>query len=373
MNLNRHPVIATASFLMISCAAIGSRLSLPDPLKTREGDRIQTQTEWETIRRPEILELFRSKVYGRASTARPDDLRFDIIEETRSAMSGRATRKLVAIRFTGPAGEGMIPLVIFIPNETRKPVPGFLLICHRSREENIDPTRQNRTPFWPAEEIVLRGYTAAAYHISDLAPDDKFHFRKGVIGLFDDLDEAPLPDAWGAVAAWAWGASRAMDYFESDPEIDESRMAVVGHSRGGKAALWCGAKDERFELVISNNSGCTGAALARRKKGERIKRINRKFPHWFSNNYKQYNGQENKLPIDQHKLIALMAPRLVYVASAEKDKHADPKGEYLACVHADPVYRLYGITGLAEREMPRKKRPLHDGHIGYLSGRDDMT
>jgi hypothetical protein len=172
-------------------------------------------------------------------------------------------------------------------------------------------------------------------------------------------------DAWRGISAWAWGGQRALDYLETDKDVDAKRVAVVGHSRGGKTALWCGAQDERFAMAVSSCSGETGAALARRVEGETISKINEGFPYWFATNYKQYNGKEDTLPVDQHELIALLAPRLAYVSSSEKDAWADPLGEFLATVHATPVYRLHGLKGMETDKMPGLEQPLHGGNIGY--------
>lgn len=349
-------------------------LSLPDPLTTSAGNKVTTPAEWQKTRRPELLELFRTHVYGRAPIGRPDTLRFDVKETNKDAMGGKAILKRIDIHFSGPGGKGIISLALFIPNRAPKPVPGFVLICNRGRN-NIDPTRKNKSPFWPAERIVQRGYVAASFHNSDLDPDKYDGFKDGVHGMFDPKDSKRPPDAWGTIAAWAWGASRVMDYFESDNDIDEEHIGVVGHSRGGKTSLWCGAEDERFALVISNDSGCTGAALARRKKGETVAKINNRFPHWFCTNYNKFNGNEDDLPVDQHQLIALMAPRLVYVASASEDLWADPEGEFLSCVHAGPAYELFGLQGVGTNEFPKPEKPLHTGHIGYhiRTGKHNLT
>lgn len=347
---------------------------LPDPLMTEARTKITTQAEWEKVRRPETLELFRKHIYGYAPAGRPDTLRFDLVEINKSAMGGRATLKRVDIHYSGPGGQGVIHLNVFIPNNVSKPPPGYLLICHRGRE-NIDPTRDAKSDFWPAESIVERGYMAAAFHVSDLDPDRHDGFKDGVHGVFDPKEAERSPDAWGTIAAWAWGASRVMDYFVTDSDIDHKRIGVLGHSRGGKAALWCGAEDQRFALVISNNSGCTGAALARRRVGETVEAINKSFPHWFCENYKAYNGKEDLLPVDQHQLISLMAPRLVYVASATEDTWADPEGEFLSCFEAGPVYRLFGLEGVGTDKFPQAGHPLQIGNIGYhlRAGRHNLT
>ena len=350
------------------------RPALPDPLVISSGERVTSPGMWTRKRRPELLELFRANIYGRAPVGRPADLRLEVTSLTPGMMGGRATRKQVALTYEGPGGKGRMDLLLFVPTsgaKAKRPAPTFLFLCNRS-PENIDPTRERKSAFWPAEQIIARGYAAATFYLPQVAPDRHDGFKNGVHAIFDGRRRSN--DSWGTIAAWAWGASRAMDYLGTDPNIDARRVAVVGHSRGGKAALWAGAQDERFWLVVSNNSGSTGAAVARGKKGETIALINKNFPHWFCENYKRYGGRESELPIDQHDLIALIAPRLAYVASASEDDWADPASEFLSCVKAEPVFRLLGRKGLGVQEMPGAQKPLHAGSIGYhlRTGRHDL-
>jgi len=359
--------------LILAAVGLAGDLQLPDPLINAEGARV-TAEQWKASHRERTLELFRTQIYGRNPVERPGDLSFKVVKTDPKAMDGMATLKLVEIHYGGPNGEGMFKLSLFVPNKMAKPAPAFLLICNRGYE-NIDPIRGTKSPFWPVESVIARGYAIAAFHNSELDPDKHDGFHDGVHGLFDPKDQPRKPDAWGTIAAWAWGASRVMDYFETDPDIDARHVAVLGHSRGGKTALWCGAQDERFALTISNNSGCSGAAISRRRHGETVQRINTRFPHWFCDNYKAFNDREDELPVDQHQLIALMAPRLVYVASASGDDWADPEGEFLACVHAGSVYELLGCKGVGATEMPAPGAPLHEGRIGYhlREGKHDLV
>jgi hypothetical protein len=374
MNSLRSPISRFAAFAFVALALpIGraDELQLPDPLTLQNGTKVTSAAQWREQRRGEILELFRKNIYGRAPVGRPESLKFEQMEPPTDAMDGQAVRKQIKITYHGPGGDGAIHLVLFVP-KARQPAPCFLLICNRP-QTNIDPTREVKSPFWPAEQIITRGYAAAAFFNGDVAPDKADAWKQGAHAIFDPPQRSA--DAWGTIAAWAWGASRCLDYLETDPSIDPKRVAVIGHSRGGKTALWAGAEDERFAMVASNDSGSTGAAVARGKVGEHISDINKNFPHWFCENYKGYNGRESDLPVDQHMLAALIAPRPLYIASASLDTGADPTHEFLAAVHATPVYRLLGLRGLTATDMPAADSPIQEGEIGYhvRSGKHDLT
>ncbi len=350
--------------LLCLIAAIASvqaeDLNLPDALTTASGEKVTSMEMWKNKRRPELLEIFRENVFGRMPVNRPPSLKFTTINTDPKAMGGQATLKQVTISYSGPGGDGAIHLSLFVPNRKEKPAPCFLLICNRG-VENIDPTREKKSPFWPAEDMIGRGYAAAAFFNGDVARDKADAWKSGAHAIFDPAQRAP--DAWGTIAAWAWGASRCMDYLETDHDIDKTRVAVIGHSRGGKTALWAGAEDTRFAMVCSNDAGCTGSKLARHLKGESIEAINTHFPHWFCENYKKFNGHPEALPVDFHELIGLIAPRPVYIASASED--TDPEGEFLGAVNASPVYALFGLPGLSAKEYPKPDTTFQVGLIGY--------
>jgi hypothetical protein len=362
--------------------------TLPPLLTLASGAPVTTPEQW-PMRRAEILKLFEQHVYGRSPVPQP--IKAQLVSEDHNTLSGAAIRHEVTIWLTGDTGGHSMSLLIYQPRD-RRPVGTFLGLNFRGNHTvHHDPgitlsdrsipegegvvnnrateaTRGSQSSNWAVERIIERGYALATIYCGDITPDIDDGFANGIHRHFDP----PESDEWGALASWAWGLSRALDYLTAEP--DYGPVALMGHSRLGKAALWAGATDERFALVISNNSGCGGAALSRRCFGETVAAINTRFPHWFCRNFHQYNHAEAQLPVDQHMLLALIAPRPLYVASAQDDLWADPHGEFLSAVHASPVYELLGKTGLPTTTLPPVDQPVA-GTIAYhiRSGKHDVT
>jgi len=371
------------------------KYELPDPLTMQDGTRVDSAKDWTERRRPELLDLFREHVYGR-SPGRPSGLKFKVIQNDATALDNQAIRREVLITFARKEATPEVNMLIYLPKGADGPVPTFLTMnfdgnhtihpdpgisITRSWVRNIkdwgiknnradERSRGAKRSRWAVEKILDRGYALATIYYGDVDPDYDHGFSNGIHRLYPK----PKPNEWGSISTWAWGLSRCLDYLETDRDINAKKVAVMGHSRLGKTALWTGAQDERFAMVISNNSGCGGAALSRRQFGETVKRINTSFPHWFCDNFTKYNDRVNDLPVDQHLLIALAAPRPVYIGSAEKDDHADPKGEFLSGYHARSVYELFGLKGVGVAKQPKIDQPV--GHrIGYhiRTGKHDVT
>jgi hypothetical protein len=324
--------------------------SYPNPLRLDDGNAVISAAEWEGTRRAELLADFRQDVYGQNFPDAPAPT----FQVTSTDFPG-GTRKIVKIGVAAPRGNGSFTLDLFVPKTGGTPRGTFLMIDHRG-SVGVDPNQTSG--YAPVASIVKAGYAFASFNANDIAPDNGKTYRSKMINLFYPADQDLPANAGRAISAWAWGASRAMDYLQTDPDIDPAKVAVIGHSRSGKAALWAGAQDTRFAAVIGNDSGSTGAKLARRGDGgvgaETVADINDSFSYWFPPTYRAFGNRVSALPVDQHELLALIAPRRVVVASAAQDANADPEGEFLAYVAAAPVYQLYGLgdTGLPSAAWP---------------------
>ena len=344
---------------------------LPPLLVTAEGKTIKTPEEWRNIRRPQILALFSNLVYGRVPE--PESLiktEFEVKKTDPEFMGGKATRKDVQIRFSNEKGKAEMLVLVFVPNKATKPVPAFMKHSFnntKSRDFNAHPTRPGRLRNgWPLGEFFDRGYAFVAVYQQDLVGHNEVEFLKGIHPLFYKKGQSfPKAHEWGVLSAVAWGAMRAMDYLQTDSDIDHNRVAIMGHSKMGKAALWTAAQDERFALAISAQSGCAGAALWRRRSGETLEKMVTRFPYWLCRNAWKFVSQEDDLPLDQHMLLACIAPRPVYVHSGVEDTWADPRGEYLSAYHASEVYRLFGKKGLTSESSPPVGKAIIESDVGY--------
>lgn len=365
--------------------------TVPDCMVTEKIEKITQVSQWKNHRQYLVDQLARYE-YGFLPTDKVD-IQWKIIEEG-TAWDKVSYRKQIRITLARdlPSGRVSVPLdlVLFTPKESSKPVPCFLglnfvgnhgmtedpqiLIPNTWVREDKKTTEGNKATEagrnqsahrWPITQITSRGYAVASVYYGDIDPDFDDGFKNGVHALFPEFvgDEAH-PDRWGSIGAWAWGLQRIVDVLIQQKDLRSDAMLVVGHSRLGKAALWAGATDERFRIVYSNNSGCGGAALSKRVFGESVARINTSFPHWFCRNFRQYNDKEEQLPVEQNMLIAAMAPRPVYIASATEDLWADPKGEYLSGWYANAAYELHGLKGLPSETMPEPEKMVGDA-IGF--------
>lgn len=384
-----------ALYLLANSLIIQAQIvPLPDPFTMQDGRRVTSVHQWKTARRPELLAMFAHEMYGQ-SPAKPLQMTFSVFDTDPKALGGKATRKQVAIFLNGQADGPRIDVLLYIPNQAKKPVPAILglnfwgnhsihadpgiristswmessrhnpyvdvscVVDHRSTEA----CRGINARQWPIDSILGRGYALVTAYREDIASDERTTgFSTGVHTLYPDFQKQG--DNFGTIAAWAWGLSRIMDYLQTDPAIQAKRVTLFGWSRLGKAALWAGATDERFAMVLSNESGAGGAKLFRRGVGENIRRLNTVFPHWFCGNFRKYMDQDTLLPFDQHLVIGLVAPRPVYIASAEDDKGSDPAGEFASAQAADAVYRFLGTDGLPTQTMPARNVSVQ-GRIGY--------
>ncbi len=371
--------------------------TLPDPLVCADGTPVADAAAWRARRRPELLETFAREVYGRTLLGRPEALRFVVRDTQPAARGGLATRLRVGVLFEGREDGRQMELLVYLPNRVQGPAPLFLglnfggnwtitdepdIPLARHATMPLRPTatpppakppadnRGAQSPLWQLDLALERGYGVATAAYGEIEPDANDNWKTGPRGLASE----PGPGDWGCLGAWAWGLSRAMDYLETNPRVDARRVVLTGFSRLGKASLWAGAQDERFAIVVSNCSGAGGAALGRRIFGETVAHMTNNFRRWFCANHARYAGNEAACPVDQHELLALIAPRPLLVLSATEDQWADPKGEFLSTVGATSVYRLLGAEGMSQTNWPAAGTFVNS-RVGYYlrTGKHDVT
>lgn len=356
------------------------KYTLPSLLTCADGTVVKDAETWQNKRRAEVLALFETHVYGKTPKKSLGKPQYQVETSDKVVFGGKEQtnliRKLVTIRFPNAPKAPLLHVLIYLPKSER-PVPAFVVPNFKGNHTVVDDpgipineatsqlARGSLANRWPVSMITGQGYAVATIWYGNIDLDHDDGFQNGIHPAFyEDGQAKPAVDEWGSIGAWAWGLSRVLDYLQNDSDINVQQVAVMGHSRLGKTALWAGAQDERFAIVVSNESGCGGAALSRRRFGETIGKINQRFPHWFCDNFNEYNKNEDACPVDQHMLVALAAPRPVYIASAELDYWTDPQGEFVSAMHADPVYRLFGLKGMDEKKRPTLNTPVGD-YIGY--------
>jgi hypothetical protein len=369
----------------------------PDPLTFFNGTKVGSRDQWNKERRPELIRLFQHYMYGELPPA-PKSIESRVERSDAGCFGGKATLKAVTISF-GPADAPKIHLLVVTPNRPGGRKPAFLGLnfcgnhtllddraialpatwmpdyCEGCMEHRAtDAGRGIQKDVWAVEQTIDRGYALACFFCGDVDPD-RDDFSDGIHPFYAPPGATGRgPQGWGSIAAWAYGLHRAVDYLVTDKDLDPARIAVVGHSRLGKTALLAGALDERIALVIPHQAGCGGTAPSRHDVGEQVRQINDRFPHWFCDEFKKFNDQVERLPFDQHCLVALCAPRPVLLSNAQEDTWADPEGQFRVLQGADPVYRLLGSKGLDGKSFPELDQLL-DTPLGYYirPGKHAMT
>jgi hypothetical protein len=357
----------------------------PDALVMFDGSRVATREQWFEKRRPELKALFQHYMYGWFPP--PVQVRGAVTYADAHFFNGQATLKLVTLKLDA-AGAPEIHLLMVIPNHRAGPSPLFLGMNFSGNhllvtDTNVPPPtsgmphndaaqagRGTQANVWELEQSIRRGYAVATYYCGDVEPD----VTNATGGVRETIHRAAAPDDWGTIAAWAWGMQRAVDYLVTDPDVDPHHIALVGHSRLGKAAMLAGAFDDRVALVIPLQAGCGGTAPSRGTVGESVQRINTSFPHWFCGEFKKFNTQPDRLPFDQNCLIALCAPRPVLLGAAVEDTWANPAGAFEMLKAASQVYHFVGAAGLPAQTMPEIDK-LVDSNLGFFirPGKHSMT
>ncbi|MBQ7208489.1 MAG: acetylxylan esterase [Lentisphaeria bacterium] len=370
--------------------------TVPDPLCMNDGTAVRTPDEWMTKRRPELLRWFEENMYG-PLPPEPEEVSFEVLSERGDALGGIALRRELRITLTGTAGrQHILNMLLYLPKDAKRSVPAFLGLdfkgnagCSGETDLLLPPElpilpgpegrfdgRGCQAPRWSFEQVIRRGYASAAIWYNEIFPDTPEGFPHSVYALFDTPEhlKQERPEA-GAISAWAWGLSRGLDVLRKIPEIDGKKVIVHGHSRLGKTALWAAACDQRFAMAVSNCSGCGGAALSRRGFGENLAWLLYWRTYWFDPAWRKWIDRETELPVDQHELMALIAPRPLAVASADEDLHADPKGEYLSLYHGGKVWKLWGKESFTSPLPPAPGEAADTGvlHYHFRQGKHDIT
>ncbi len=374
---NAPPKIVAGIPVNYEEALVGS-YTLPDPLVLANGKRVRDAKTWSQKRRPEIVRLFEDNQFGR-SPGRPANMSFDVFDKGTPALDGKALRRQVTVYFSPDKNGPKMDLLIYLPAAARKPVPLLLNLSFTANSNAVDDPGIKPGEIWNREKkrvpaakggafgrlnvapLLDNGIGVATAYYGDIDPDFEGGIPNGVRALYlKPGEKEPASNEWGAISAWAWGLSRALDYLETDKGVDAMRVAIFGVSRLGKTVLWAGAHDSRFALVIASCSGEGGAALSRRNYGETVKHLvaPTRYPYQFAANYQKYADHLDQLPVDAHMLIALIAPRPVLLQTGDTDFWSDPKGEFLAAVAAGPVYRFLGREGLDTDQMPAAGQPI---------------
>lgn len=343
--------------------------TLPDPLVLQNGQPVRDADTWHRLRRPELLKLYESEIYGRVPAGAPK-LEFELTSTQTNALGGAAVRKEITGRLGAGPDRPTVTLVLYLPAHVRGPVPVLLHLLFGSPPplQGIQSATNSSRPgeIGPLADILARGYGYAAFRYTEIEGDLRTNSLTRVRRLaLAPGQSQPATDEWGTISAWAWSASRVLDYLETERSVDAKRVALIGHSRLGKTALWAGACDPRFALVFASCSGEMGASLARRDYGETVDDVIANFPWWLAGNFQKYAGRWNEMPVDSHLLIALNAPHPVFLTAGTEDRWADPRGMFLAQVAAGPVYRLLGKSDLGTTNLPLDT-PLISGELGFF-------
>ncbi len=354
--------------------------TLPDPLVTASGQRISSALQWFKTRRPEILKFYREQIYGGVPDGAPR-VTWEVAETDAAARDHTAIMKRVAGRLGDKPDGPRMNMTIYLPPKASGPAPMLLNLTFgfgprgpaagkaaaRGKAQPVKAgTAKGAGGFDPVGEVLKRGWGYATLNYSEIQPDRPDRWTEGVIGLtLKPGHTRPAPGEWGTISAWAWGVSRAIDHLQTDPSIDARRIAIMGMSRLGKTVLWAAAQDERVAAVFAVVPGELGASLIRRDWGETLDDMAQNFSYQFAGNLQKWVGRWDELPVDQHMLIALCAPRAVFITGGLTDQWSDPKGEFLALVAAGPAYRLLGAKDLGVTELPPLDRPVTGGDLGF--------